>query len=210
MFLLEAEILEAVLRVHVAAGHDCTLVRDEFDGVRYDERWGNRDSGDFVSMCPSPLSQKSTSLGSSASSFMDLMDPRDVERQDDRRLQALPPALPPLSRVGRRSLLVLSAEAARGCVPCAMMVEVVTRFGRCGEAAGGGKDATEGFHVFAGMRSAPFEGMVSEVDGVTSDAMMTGNGGLGWYDGEEHDDDAPDDSDGVFVLVLESSEALGN
>ena len=49
-----------------------------------------------------------------------------------------------------------------------------------------------------------------EVDGVTFDAMMTGNGGLGWLEEEEHDDGAPDDSDGVFVLVLESSEALGN
>ena len=94
------------------------------------------------------------------------MDPRDaVERQDDRR-----------------------AHEARGSVPCAMIVEVVARFGRCGMAAAGGgccgeKDATGGILVaLFGGRSAEASVaiVVPGVGGVTFDAMMSGNGGLAW------------------------------
>ena len=102
-----------------------------------------------------PHKSKSSSLhevGNSASSSIDLMEPIDAERQDNRR-----PAV------------------AGGCVPCAMIVEVMARFGRCGKVAdgGGGRDATEGSAEVS-------EGTALAVDGVTLDAMMTGNGGLGW------------------------------
>ena len=93
------------------------------------------------------------------------MDPRDVERQDDRR-----------------------ADGARGSVPWAMIVEVVERFGRCGMAAAGGccgeKDATGRLLValFGGRSTEASVAIVvsSVVGGVTFDAMMSGNGGLAW------------------------------